>query len=95
MFVEALDEVAAKDPQTSESAQNLKIVTFIRNENKEKDIKYDRYAAMREERNLRKNALGRYVFGILGERNIRSGTSAPIIFTDEDLAIVECHMPIH
>ena len=38
---------------------------------------------------MRKKALGRYVFGISGERNFRLGALAPIIFTDEDLAVVE------
>ena len=64
MVNKATDEAAAKDPQTSGSAQNLKIVTFIRKDSEEKDRKYDIYAARRKERNLRTKALGRYIFGI-------------------------------
>src|SRR5690606_18880195 len=89
MVVKATDEATAKDPQTSESAYNLKIVTFIKKDNKEKDKKYDRYAARREERNLRTKALGRYIFGISKERNIRPRVLAPIIFIDEDLATIK------
>ena len=33
--------------------------------------------------------LGRYVFGISEEKNVRPRVSAPIVFTDEDLATVE------
>jgi len=33
-------------------------VTFIRKDNEEKDKKYERYAARREERNLRTKVLG-------------------------------------
>ena len=38
---------------------------------------------------MRMKALGRYVFKISGERNVRPGASAPIIFTDEDLATIK------
>ena len=64
-------------------------MTFIRKDDKENDRQYDKYAARREERNLRMKALGRYVFGISGERNVKPRVSAPIIFTDEDLAMVK------
>ena len=57
MVIKSTGKGATKDPQTSRSGQNLKIVTFIRKDNEEKDKKYDRYVARREERNLRTNAL--------------------------------------
>ena len=60
MVIKAVGNVAMKDPQTSGLAENLDIVTFIKSDNKEKDEKYGRYAASREERNLRTKALGWY-----------------------------------
>ena len=42
-----------------------------------------------EERNLRTKALGRYIFGISEERNVKPKVSAPIIFTYEDLATIK------
>ena len=39
MVVKVSEDAAVKDPQTSGFAQNLKIVTFIRKENEEKDRK--------------------------------------------------------
>ena len=56
VLIKTIDEGVAKDPGTSRSAQNLKIVTFIRKDDDEKDRKYDRYVARREERNLRTKA---------------------------------------
>ena len=38
---------------------------------------------------MRTKALRRYVFGISGEENARAVASAPITFTDEDLATIE------
>ena len=38
---------------------------------------------------MRTKALGRYVFRILGERNVKPRVSAPIIFIDEDLAMIK------
>ena len=64
-------------------------MTFIRSDNEEKGRKYGRYTARKEEQNLRTKALGRYVFGISGEENVRAVASTPIIFTDEDLATIE------
>ena len=46
--------------------------------------KYDKYA----ERNLRTQALGRYVFGISKEDELKPRTSIPIVFTDEYLETV-------
>ena len=77
------------DPQTNSLVENLNIVTFIRSDNEEKDGKYGGYAARREERNLRTKALRWYVFKISGEENVKSRTSTPITFTDEDLATIE------
>lgn len=81
--------IVIKDLGTSGLAQNLNIVSFVGKYSEEKDKKYDRYAARREERNLRTKALERYIFGISEEGNLKPRVSMPIIFTDEDLAIVK------
>ena len=67
VVVKTTDGGVTKDPGTSGSAQNLKIVTFIRKYKEEKDRQYDKYAARREKRNLRIKALGWYVIGISDE----------------------------
>ena len=59
VVIKTIDRGIVKNPGTSGSAQNLNIVTFIRKYDEEKDRQYDKYAARREERNLRTNALGR------------------------------------
>ena len=89
VVIKTADRRLAKDPGTSRSTQNLNIVTFIRKDDEERDRQYEKYGARREESNLRAKALGRYVFGISEGKNIRSRMSAPIVFTDEDLATVE------
>ena len=61
------DEGTSKDLGTSGSAQNLRIVSFVRKDNEEKEKKYSVYAKIREERNLRSQALRQYVFGISKE----------------------------
>ena len=89
MVIKTTSKGAAKDPGTSGSAQKLKILSFMGKYSKEKDMKYDKYAARREDRNLRTNALTRYVFRILEGKNLKPRASAPIIFTDEDLATIK------
>ena len=89
VVIKMTGEGVTKDPGTSGSAQNLKIVTFIWKDDEEKDRKYDRYAARREERNLRTKTLERYVYRISEERNLKPRVSALIIFTDEDLATIK------
>ena len=56
--IKMASNVATKDPQTSSSADNLNIMTSIMSDNEEKGRKYGRYAARREEQNLRTRALG-------------------------------------
>ena len=87
--IKVASEGAKKDPGTSRSAEYLNIVSFIRKDTEEEDMKYNRYAARREERNLRTKSVGWYVFGISEERNLKPRVSTPIIFTDEDLATVK------
>ena len=94
MVFKTTSEGAEKDLGTSRLGQNLKIVSFVGKDNEEKDWKYDKYVARREERNLRTKALRRYVFGISKGGNIKPRASAPIIFTDEDLATIELPMSI-
>ena len=89
IVIKTAGNAATKDPQTSGSVENLNIVTFIRSDNEEKGGKYGRYATRKEEWNLRTKALGRYIFRILGEKNVNFVTSTPKIFTDEDLATIE------
>ena len=89
MVIKTTDEGVAKDPGTSGSAPNLKIVTFKRRDDEKEDRKYDIYATRKEERNLRMKALERHVFRILEGRSLKPRVSALIIFTDEDLAIVK------
>ena len=88
MVIKVNSEGESKDPGISRSAQNLRIMSFVRKDDEEKDKKYERYAARKEERNLRTQALGRYVFGISGEEGFKPRTSVPIFFTDEDLATI-------
>ena len=59
------DEGASKEAGTNGTTQNLRIVSYVRRDNEEKIQQYNRYVERREERNLRTQALGRYVFGIL------------------------------
>ena len=47
VVIKTASEGVAKDPQTSGNGQNLKVVTFIRKDNEEKERKYDRFAARR------------------------------------------------
>ena len=61
----------------------------MRNDSEEKEKKYDRYAARKEERSLRTKALRRYVFGILEEKSFKPKALVPIVFTDKDLAIIK------
>ena len=77
VVIKTASEGVAKDPQTSGSGQNLKIITFIRKDDEEKERKYDRFAARREERNMRTNALRHHVFGISEEKNTRPKMSVP------------------
>ena len=61
----------------------------MRIDNDEKMKKYERYIEKREERNLRTQALSRYVFGILREEDFEQKASVPIIFIDEDLETID------
>ena len=87
--IKVISKGAKKDPGTSGSADDLNIMSFVGKYTEEKDRKYDRYAARREERNLTTKALGRYVFGISEERSLTPRVLLPIIFSDEDLPIVK------
>ena len=63
--IKVTNEGAKKDLGTRGLVEDLNIVLFVRKDIEEKDRKYDKYAAKREEKNLRTKALGRYVFRIL------------------------------
>ena len=64
-------------------------MTFIRKDNEEKDRKYEKYAARREERILRTKALRGYVFRISEEKSFKPRVIVPIVFTDEDLETIK------
>lgn len=85
LSLKVVGEGSSKEAEAGTSGQNLRIVSFVGRGNEEKEAKYSKYANRREERNLKTQALGRYLFGISTIESSRVRASAPITFTNEDL----------
>ena len=89
LTIKVIGEVTLKDTMASILGQNLRVVSFMRNNREEKEKKYGRYAKRREERNLKTQALSRYVFGISKDENFKPRTSMLIVFIDKYLEEID------